>query len=361
MRIKNIKLENIRNYEKEFLEFEDGFNIIIGKNAQGKTNLLESIYITSFSKSFRTNNDKEIISFEKKFGNIVVNYEKEEEENRIEYFINNLGEKVIKINGIKIKKLNELVGNIMTVIFYPEDLKIIKEDPEKRRSFINREMCQLSLSYYNNLYSYNKILFLRNKYLKEKTIKKELLEVWTEELIKYGKEIIKERKIFINKLNHISKKIYNNIKKNEDFYIKYESNIKDEEKYKEIMEESLNNDILYRTTTKGPHKDDLKIFINNIDARKFGSQGQQRTAALSLKLAEIEIIKEIKKENPIILLDDVFSDLDDERQEFSMEYLKDLQVFITTTSLSSNMMKLVGGKKNIFHVENGKIKKETNN
>ncbi len=354
MIIKKAKLENIRNYENEEVTFDSDINIIIGKNGQGKTNLIESIYVSAFSKSFRTSKEKEIVNFNSKIGSINIDYLKDGEEENISFYISNKGEKNIKINGVKIEKMSQLIGNILVVVFSPEDLKIIKEDPEKRRSFIDRELCQLSLSYFNNLSKYKKILLQRNKYLKENSINKEILEVWNESLALHGKEIINKRIEFVKKLNNISKDIHKNIKAEEVLEIKYKGNIDKDADFLSILNENIDNDINARTTTRGPHRDDIEIFINNVNTRKFGSQGQQRTAALSLKLAEIQLIKEEKEESPILLLDDVMSELDEERQKFIIKYLKDVQLFITTTHISEEINKLVKDK-NIYKIENGSI------
>ena len=355
MFVKSLKIKNIRNYKEEEIKFDENINILLGKNGQGKTNLIEAIYISSFSKSFRTNNERDIVKFNEEIGEIKIDYSKDNEDNKIEYFIKNNGKKNIKVNGLKIEKISQLIGNLLVVVFYPDDLKIIKEEPEKRRAFINRELCQLSLSYYNCLSNYNKVLMQRNKYLKEDDINIDILEIWDQNLVKYGNEIIKKREEFIKKLNNISSNIYNSVKKEEILKIEYERNIKENEDFYEILRDSYKKDLNNRITTRGPHKDDIKILINEVDARKFGSQGQQRTAALSLKLAEIEIIKELKEENPIVLLDDVFSELDEERQELIIKHLKDVQLFITTTHISSNIIEKFEGINKIFNIENGNI------
>ncbi len=355
MYINKINLENIRNYENEIIEFNRNINIIIGKNGQGKTNLIESIYVSAFSKSFRTNNEKEIVGFNKEVGKIEVSFTKQEEIQNIEYYINNIGKKNIKINGLKINKVRDLIGNLLVVVFYPDDLKIVKEDPEKRRGFMDRELCQLSLSYLISLQNYKKTLLQRNKYLKEININKDILEVWDLSLCDHGNKIIKKRKEFVEKLNKISGKIYNNIKKEETLKLKYESNIKENENFKDILNENYEKDVNNRNTLRGPHKDDIKILINDVDARKFASQGQQRSAALAIKLAEIEIIKEEKKESPVVLLDDVLSELDEERQELIVKNLNDVQLFITTTNISNSILANLRGNDKVYNIEKGKL------
>lgn len=360
MYIKKIKLENYRNYKEADISFDEKVNIILGENAQGKTNLLESIYMSSMGKSFRTSKDKEVVKFDGDMCRIRAEYFKYDDIGSVEIAISKEGKKAIKVDGVNVKKMSQLMENILTVIFSPEDLKIIKEEPGKRRSFIDRELCQLKISYYSNLSNYKKILIQRNTYLKERDIEKFVLDVWDMQLASYGAKIIKERKEFIKKLNEISKDIHSNITNGrEKIEIRYVSNIPVEDDVKKIEENFLNalkksesNDIYMRNTSRGPHKDDLKVLINNIDARKFGSQGQQRTAALSLKLAEINLIKEEKEESPILLLDDVMSELDNERQKFLVNSLNDVQIFLTTTELNEEVRKsLPEGK--IINIKKG--------
>ncbi len=344
MHINKIKLYNYRNYENIEIEFDKNINIIIGKNAQGKTNLIEAIYVTSMGKSFRTSKDNELIKFNSEFCKINSEYIKYEEDGNVEVAISK-DKKAIKVDGVNIKKISQLMENVLTVVFSPEDLKIVKEEPQKRRNFIDRELCQLKISYFSNLGNYKKILLQRNSYLKEKNTDENILEVLDDQLADYGSKIIIERNQFVKNLNEISKNIHKKItNKREEIDIKYLSDIPIEdnisiikENFINILKKNRNNDLYKKTTTRGPHRDDLKIIINKNDARKFGSQGQQRTAALSMKLAEIELIKKEKKETPILLLDDVMSELDSERQKFLINYLEDVQIFITTTELNKEV------------------------
>ncbi len=368
MFIKTLSVYDFRNYEEQNIEFNNNNNIIIGNNAQGKTNIIESIYMTSLGKSFRTNKDTEMIKFEKNQSRIkaqVIN--KYKDEINIEIIINKKDKKIIKINGAKIIKTSEILKNIFIVIFSPEDLRIIKEGPEKRRKFIDRELCQIRPVYYHNLVKYRKIIQQRNKMLKETNVDQinhDLFDVWDEQLVHYGSLIIKDRSIFTNKINEISKKIHHDItNKNELIDVLYEPNINidiDEKNYKEkyfnLLKEKRKSDVYRKITSVGPHKDDIKILINDIDARHFGSQGQQRTAALSLKLAEIKLIEEEIGEKPILLLDDVLSELDINRQEYLINSLKELQTFITTTEVNSLVDEKIE-KKQYYKVEDGKIKK----
>lgn len=363
MYIKSVELKNFRNYKELEVDFHKNINIFLGQNAQGKTNLLESLYITSMGKSFRTNKDKELICFGEDFCRVKVEAMKQDDL-VVEIAVNKEGKKGIKIDGVKAKKTSELLENIYIVIFSPEDLKIVKEEPEKRRRFVDRELCQLKPSYYNNLNQYKKILAQRNTYLKERDPKIEVLDIWDLKLAEYGGTIFVQRNEFIKKLNKISKEIHRNItNQKEELLVLYEPNIRicgdkkeQADYFYEEIKKNREKDLKVRTTGKGPHKDDLKISANNIDLRNFGSQGQQRSAALSLKLSEMQLIKEETEEAPILLLDDVMSELDHERQQFLIQTFEDVQIFITTTELSDEVKDALPERKT-FYVKEGKIEK----
>ncbi len=357
MFIKNIKLENFRNYRELNCDFHPQVNIFLGQNAQGKTNLLEAIYFTSIGKSFRTLKDKELIYFDEEFCRVSVDYEREGEEN-ISIAVNRDGKRLGKVNGIKIEKTSQLMDNLLTVIFSPEDLKIVKEDPEKRRRFVDGELCQLKISYYRNLNRYNKVLLQRNAYLKEENIDEGALAIWDEHLLQYGQKIIEDRDKFIKKLDVISRDIHQGITEGgEKLEIMYAPSISLEDDYRDTIKESLENDRLRGNTSRGPHRDDFEVFIDGVNVRSFGSQGQQRTAALSIKLAEIALIREEKGENPILLLDDVFSELDSSRQRYLIDYLEDLQIFITAADISQSVIDSFPKGKTFF-IEEGKIVEE---
>jgi len=361
MYLKKIELQNFRNYEKQEILFDEKVNVITGKNAQGKTNLLESLYIMSLGKSFRTNKDIDMISFGKDYFRAKSISIKGGRELEIEISIGREG-KTIKINGRKAERNIDILENVFMVVFSPEDLKIVKDEPEKRRRFIDRELCQIKPVYYKNLGRYKKILQQRNSLLKEQEINEDLLAVWDENLVEYGSKIIQERSRFIEKLNDISKGISTGITNGKEMLETiYEPNVDkkdslDEQKYyfMQALRKNLKNDIIRRNTSVGPHKDDLKLIVEGIDIRRFGSQGQQRTAALSLKLAEIKIIKEETGVSPILLLDDVLSELDQERQKFLIKSMEEIQLFITTTELDEELQKSLWKGKTFF-VENGKV------
>ena len=364
MYLKKIELKNFRNYQEEEVVFHNRVNIITGKNAQGKTNLIESLYILSLGKSFRTSRDAEMIGFGLEFCRVKGTAEKEDHELEVEISINSEG-KIIKIDGVKIAKNIDILENVYMVVFSPEDLKIVKDEPEKRRKFIDRELCQLKPVYFKNLARYKKILQQRNTLLKQTEVKEDLIAVWDESLVEYGSKIIQERKRFIDQLNILSKIISRNITNGrEEIEVFYESNIEyketlEEQKhfFKERLKKNMQQDVIRRNTSAGPHKDDIKISVEGIDIRHFGSQGQQRTAALSMKLAEIKLIKEETGIDPILLLDDVLSELDAERQNDLIHSLKEVQLFITTAELGEEVRKnLPSGY--TFVVENGKVKKQ---
>lgn len=366
MYIKKIDLKNFRNYEEESLEFHQKLNIIKGQNAQGKTNLIESIYLCSLGKSFRTSRDMEMLMFDKKECKVSAEIIREDDEINVDYYYDRNGRKIIKINEVPIKTHLDLIRNVFVVVFSPEDLRIVKDAPEKRRKFINKELSSVRPAYYKELYDYNRALSQRNNYLKDPSVREDFLQIWDDQIASLGAKIIIKRAGFIEKLNKISHDIHSVITSGkEDLQIGYESSIrladginaekdamnekrsadpkKTEEEQRSLILESLKgsreSDLAKKTTSKGPHRDDLSIRINGIDARHYGSQGQQRTAALSLKLAELDMIREETGEDPILLLDDVFSELDENRQKYILSFLKDIQIFITSAEISSELLK----------------------
>lgn len=368
MHIKNIELRDFRNYGALNLELHEKVNIFLGNNAQGKTNLIESIYMSSLGKSFRTSKDSEMIKFGAEFCRIKVEAVKDNDPLNVEIVITGKG-KGIKVDGVKIKKTSELLENIYTVVFSPEDLKIVKEEPEKRRKFIDTELCQLYPSYYLNLANYKKTLKQRNTLLKDikfgqvsPEIEATLL-VWDEKLTEYGSKIMIQRNSFVEKLKLISRKLHEDITNGkESLEISYEPKVRfsdslrdQQDIFRKTLQENIKNDIRNGITSCGPHKDDLKLCINNVDIRHFGSQGQQRTAALSLKLAEIRLIKEETGEDAVLLLDDVMSELDGSRQNYLINSLGDVQLFITTTELSDEVKSALPAGQT-FYVSAGNVK-----
>jgi len=363
MYFKRIELKNFRNYEEETVEFHNRVNIITGKNAQGKTNLLESLYIMSLGKSFRTNRDAEMIGFDKDFCRAKSTSLKNGRDLEVEIIISREG-KTSKINGLKTSKNIDLLENVYTVVFSPEDMKIVKDEPEKRRRFIDRELCLLKPLYYRNLGRYKKILQQRNSLLKQQTVDEDVIDAWDEGLAEYGAKIIQERKRFIEKLRSISREISMAITDGKEaLEITYEAcaecrdSYEEQKEYlKEKLKRNLKADLLRKSTSFGPHKDDLGLHVDGVDIRHFGSQGQQRTAALSLKLAEIRLIKEETGISPVLLLDDVLSELDTDRQNYLIHSLEEVQLFITATELNEELKKKLPEGETFF-VEKGKVKK----
>ena len=357
MIIKSIELTNFRNYDSLCLEFDKGTNILYGDNAQGKTNVLEAIYLSSITKSHKGSKNQDIIKFGESESHLRTFIEKENDTYKVDMHLLKSGSKVIAVNGQKLKKAAGLLGLLNVVLFSPEDLAIIKEGPSERRRFIDMELCQLDNFYLYNLTNYNKIVEQRNKLLKDIYTNyslKDTLDIWDSQLISYGSKIIERRVSFINQLNEIIYDIHKKLSGDrEEILIKYEPNVLIEE-FETKLKQSQEKDIKLKMTTVGPHRDDICIDVNGIDIRKFGSQGQQRTAALSLKLSEIELVKKITKDTPVLLLDDVLSELDSNRQKYLLDSIGNIQTIITCTGLDDFVNDRFEINK-VFKVSNGKI------
>lgn len=336
MIIKSLELENFRNYESLSMEFDSGTNILYGDNAQGKTNILEAIFLSATTKSHKGSKDRDIVNFKAEEAHIRTYVIKDGLENRVDIHLRKNKSKGIAINGTKIKKAVELLGLLNVVFFSPEDLSIIKEGPAERRRFVDMELCQLDKFYLYNLNNYNKIVNQRNKLLKElfyNPALKDTLSIWDSQLVSYGSKIIERRKLFVEQLNDIIYHIHRKLSGNkEEIQIVYEPNCRQEE-YENQLYQGQERDIRLKMTSTGPHRDDFAFMVNGIDIRKFGSQGQQRTAALSLKLSEIELVKKITKDTPLLLLDDVLSELDSSRQNYLLNCIGDIQTIVTCTGL----------------------------
>jgi len=336
MNIKSLELDNFRNYDKLNIHFDEGTNILYGNNAQGKTNVLEAVYLSGTSKSHKGSKDKEMIRFGKEESHIRVFVEKKDKIFQIDMHLKKNRTKGIAINRIPIKKASELFGILNIVFFSPEDLNIIKNGPKERRRFLDSELCQLNKIYLAELTKYNKILNQRNKLLKDIYFRPELkdtLPVWDMQLMEYGRRIIRERFKFVEQLNEIVTDIHFKISgEKERITLGYEPNTGELE-FEQELKKSMERDLKLGQTSIGPHKDDLSFRIKDMDIRKFGSQGQQRTCALSLKLAEIELVKKVIKDSPVLLLDDVLSELDSSRQNYLLNNISGTQTIITCTGL----------------------------
>lgn len=357
MIIKSLELADFRNYDSLHIEFSEGTNILYGDNAQGKTNILEAIYLSAITKSHKGSKDRDIVNFDKEEAHIRTYLEKDGIETRVDMHLRKNKSKGIAIDGQKIKKAAELIGLLNVVFFSPEDLSIIKNGPAERRRFVDMELCQLDQFYLYNLNHYNKIVNQRNKLLKDMYFNPSLrdtLNIWDSQLISFGSKIIERRKLFVEQLNEIIFEIHRKLSGGkEDLIICYEPDVMIED-YNNILNMNQEKDIKLKQTSTGPHRDDFCFKVGNIDIRKFGSQGQQRTAALSLKLSEIEMVKKITKENPVLLLDDVLSELDSNRQNYLLSTIGDIQTIITCTGLDEFVNNRFEIDK-VFHIENGKI------
>ena len=346
MIIKSIELQNFRNYEDLNISFDEGTNIFYGDNAQGKTNILEAVYLSGTTKSHKCSKDKEMIRFGEQESHIRTVVVKKDKEYQIDMHLKNNRSKGIAINKVPIKKASELFGILNMVFFSPEDLNIIKNGPAERRRFLDSELCQLDKIYLSDLTTYNKILNQRNKLLKDMVYRpdlKDTLPVWDMQLVETGRKIIRRRKQFVDELNEIVHDIHYRISgEKEDLLLQYEPSIEDiffEDELSRVKE----RDMRQCMTSVGPHRDDLLFSIGEVDIRKFGSQGQQRTSALSLKLSEIELVKRSIHDTPVLLLDDVLSELDSNRQNYLLNSIHDTQTLITCTGLDEFV-------KNRFHI-----------
>ena len=334
-----------------------GTNILYGDNAQGKTNILEAIYMSATTKSHKGSKDKDVVNFRKEEAHIRTYLEKEGIETRVDMHLRKNKSKGIAIDGQKIKKAAQLLGLLNVVFFSPEDLSIIKNGPAERRRFVDMELCQLDQFYLYNLNNYNKIVNQRNKLLKDMYFNPSLrdtLNIWDSQLVSFGSKIIERRKLFTEQLNEIIIEIHRKLSGGrEDLLIQYEPDVMIED-YTRKLSVNQERDVKLKQTTTGPHRDDFSFLVGDIDIRKFGSQGQQRTAALSLKLSEIELVKKMTKDNPVLLLDDVLSELDSNRQNYLLSTIGDIQTIITCTGLDEFVNNRFEIDK-VFHIESGKI------
>ena len=341
MLFKSIKLENFRNYKEQEIEFHDKLNLFLGENAQGKSNLLEALFIMGLGKSFRTNKDSEMIAFGENFARAACLVEKDKRKLSIDISYQKEG-KIIKLDGIKLDRSMDLLKNAYIVIFSPEDKKTVQEGPNHRRRFMDRELCQLKPVYYSDLGNYKRVLKQRNALLRNENRDKDIYRVFDETLADYALRIVSEREAFTERLREISGDIHRKISDGkEELNIEYETEFSGKESFKEQLVKNFESDIRRGFTGSGPHKDDLRIEVNGKDIRTYGSQGQQRTAALSMKLAEIGLIKKETGHNAILLLDDVLSELDFGRQRYLIESMKDVQVFITATDIDPKLMEML--------------------
>lgn len=358
MYIKKVKLENFRNYDKLEVEFKKDFNLIYGNNAQGKTNILEAIYLSAIGKSFQTNKDSEMIKIGKEKAKVEIEYETKDREGKITVEI--ADKKTFFINGIKQKKISDIIGKINIVLFYPDNIDIIKGGPAERRRFLDIMISQLKPNYIHILNKYLKTLDQRNAYLKQIKFdnkSKDMLEIWDESLSQLSYQIYTYRSEYIQKIKEKIKVIHNKItncgQQDEKIEISFISSGKSQKDFYENLLRNRENDIRKGYTSTGSHRDDFDIYINDKKVNVYGSQGQQRTSVLSLKLTELNIIQDEIEEPPILLLDDFMSELDENRRNNLTNAIENNQVFITCTD------KILVEEKNntIYHIENAKLSK----
>ena len=358
MYIKKVKLENFRNYDNLEVDFKKDFNLIYGNNAQGKTNILESIYIAAIGKSFQTSQDKELIKIGKEKAKVEIEFEKGDREGKIAYEIND--KKTFYINGIKQKRVSDIIGKLNIVLFYPDNINIIKGGPQERRKFLDIMISQLKPNYLHLLNRYKQTLEQRNSYLKQIKFdnkRKDMLEIWDERLAELSFQIYKYRNEYIEKMSEKIEEIHNKITNcgqlQEKISIKFITSGKNKSEFYNNLVKNRENDIRKGYTSTGSHRDDFDILINNIKVNIYGSQGQQRTAVLTLKLTELNIIYEEIGEEPILLLDDFMSELDENRRNNLTTAIDNNQVFITCTD------KIIVEEKNntVYYIENAKLKK----
>ena len=356
MVIKSLKLKNYRNYDLLDLNFDPSTNILYGDNAQGKTNILEALYLSGTTKSHRGTKDRDIIQFGYDESHIETVVEKRGIGFKIDMHLKKNSPKGIAIDKIPIRKAGELFGIVHFVFFSPEDLNIIKEGPAGRRRFIDLELSQLDKIYLSNLSNYNRIINQRNSLLKDIYGQKNLIEtldIWDMQLAAYGTKVLERRKEFIKQVNEIISDIHYKLTGNKErISISYEAS-NGSLSMEDALRKYRERDIRMKSTTVGPHRDDISFTTDRgIDVRRFGSQGQQRTAALSLKLSEIELVKMVIRDTPVLLLDDVLSELDKHRQNYLLDSIHDIQTIITCTGLDEFVNHRFSINK-IFHIKNG--------
>lgn len=336
MYIESVQLKNFRNYETLELNLDRETNIFYGDNAQGKTNILESVYLCGTTKSHKGSKDREMIRFGQEDAHIRMMVKKDGLSYKLDMHLRKNKAKGAAVNGLPVKKARELFGIVNLVFFSPEDLNIIKNGPGERRRFLDLELCQLDQIYLSDLAGYNRIVNQRNRLLKDMYANpslKDTLEVWDKQMIQYGRKLIRKRQTFVEELNEIICDIHKNLTGGEELLqVIYEPSAQEED-FEELLFRNRDRDIRMKMTSSGPHRDDLCFLVNGIDIRKYGSQGQQRTAALSLKLSEIYLVKKKIGDTPVLLLDDVLSELDSSRQTYLLDSIHDIQTLITCTGL----------------------------
>lgn len=359
MRITEVSLQGFRNLAQLHIRPAAGINVIYGNNAQGKTNFLESLYFCAMGRSLRGKQEQQLIAFGEEESHIRLLVQRNNRADRIDVHLKREEKKGIAVNGLPVKKLGDLFGTLYAVVFSPEDLALVKDSPTERRRFLDMELCQLSHVYYYDLQQYYRILKQRNHLLKEiqkKPTMAETLFIWDQQLADYGERVFAARKDFLDKLDEIAAEKLSLLTGGQDrLKTAYRPSCEGGQ-LAERLAKNRERDIFLGATQYGPHKDDILFSINGREVKTYGSQGQQRTTALAAKLAELELIRRETGENPVLLLDDVFSELDEKRQKFLLESIGDLQAFVTCTGIENSLRQYIGGEQEgVFYVENGVI------
>lgn len=364
MWLKNIILNDFRNYRHINIDLHKELNIFIGDNGDGKTNILESIYFSSLLKSHRTNKIQNLINFDGTNFKLILNFVRDNgREINTEIIVNNLGKKQLNLNKQSISKITDFIGYIKVVMFSPEDMKLVKESPNIRRKFLDMNISQLDAVYLRDLIRYNKVLYLKNVLLKHKSVDDTLLDTYDEQLSLYNSEIIIKRYEFISNLNKIARDIHRDISLNcEELSIVYKTFVNSSfvnSEYRnglrslilDILRENRSSDKLRGNSSIGIHRDDFEILINGRGASQYSSQGQQRSSVVSIKLGIVNIIKNVTNEYPVLLLDDILSELDKNRRNFILNFIPNIQTFITSTELYENIVR----PGNVFRISSGEI------
>ncbi|MGL4624390.1 MAG: DNA replication/repair protein RecF [Culicoidibacterales bacterium] len=366
MRVQSLQLRQFRNYQNQAVTLHPQMNIFLGANAQGKTSLIESLYVLAFTKSYRCQNYRELIQFEADFAKITAQIELAERHVELTTILSKKGKK-LQINGVEQQRLNEYIGQLAVIKFSPEDLELVKGQPSIRRKFLDIELSQASPAYFLALANFQRLLKQRNEYLKQTQLDEIYLDILDEALAQVAGKIYWQRFCFVKEMNAIIRPIHEQLtQKQEQILIQYQTDLGNEcadfteehffsQAYKKVLKKSIARDRKLQSTTTGPHKDDLQFFIATRNVKQFGSQGQQRTTVLSLKLAEIEWFAQKRQEYPILLLDDVLSELDDQRKVQLLNFINDkVQTFITTTEMHEILSDLTGAY-TVFDVKDGKL------
>ena len=357
MFIESLECVNFRNYRELRIEFDPGINFLFGDNAQGKTNILEAVYLCSFSRSHKGSREKEMVRFGEEEAHIKAFINKKNVSHRIDFHIKSSGKRMVSIDGFPVRKISELFDFMNVIIFSADDLSIVKSGPAERRKYIDRELSKINFYYLKELYSYNKVLQNRNKLLKDIQSDEGLaatLDIWDEQLVRYGISIMKKRREFLREIEEIIIPLHEQITHGEEkIALIYEPNVREEEFY-DKLKKAEEKDRILKTTSVGPHRDDFSIVSNGLDLRVFGSQGQQRSAALSLKLSEIRHIEKKTGERPILLLDDVFSELDVHRQKNLLSEIANTQTIMTGTGFDDKIREQIRIDK-LFYVKEGTV------